>query len=529
MSGGLTVEDSPLEMLLKEQGNLQTPVGVFSEKHAASKVEPEQAQFYKQLIPLSKPSKGEQYAFKVELDKCTGCKACVSACHSLNGLEDEETWRDVGTIHGDNTEGAYTQTVTTACHHCADPGCLNGCPVLAYEKDEDTGIVRHLDDQCIGCQYCVLKCPYDVPKYSKNLGIVRKCDMCHSRLAEGEAPACVQACPTEAISITIVNTDVTVSTARSGGDFLAGAPAADYTVPTTQYVSDREIPTEAEPADAHALHVEHAHFPLVFMLVLMQLSVGLYTAALIGTNADFAQPVRLMAFVAMALGLFSSTSHLGRPLGAWRAFLGLRKSWLSREIVVFGAFSAVAAAATLSPYLSMLPSSVTPVATLLTALVGLVGTYCSVMIYADTQRVFWRFPVTLGKFFGSAVGLGLAGSLSVAAFTGELSNVCLVGVASFFVLKFALELTQLTASKSDSMTAAKKSALIMLQPLSSITASRYASGMIGVLCVTALLVPSANPILGVLGFAFLLLGEILERTLYFKAVVALKMPGAITS
>ena len=44
---------------------------------------------------------------------------------------------------------------------------MNGCPVGAYEKDADTGIVRHLDDQCIGCSYCILKCPYDVPKYSK--------------------------------------------------------------------------------------------------------------------------------------------------------------------------------------------------------------------------------------------------------------------------------------------------------------------------------------------------------------------------
>ncbi|MGB0413625.1 MAG: 4Fe-4S binding protein, partial [Coraliomargarita sp.] len=86
-------------MLLKEQGTLQTPVGVFSAAHEAASAEPEQAQFYKQLLPLSKPEAGEQYAFKVDLDRCTGCKACVSACHSLNGLDEDETWRDVGSIH----------------------------------------------------------------------------------------------------------------------------------------------------------------------------------------------------------------------------------------------------------------------------------------------------------------------------------------------------------------------------------------------------------------------------------------------
>ena len=55
------------------------------------------------------------------------------------------------------------QHVTTACHHCLDPACLNACPVDAYEKDPVTGIVRHLDDQCFGCQYCTLACPYDAP------------------------------------------------------------------------------------------------------------------------------------------------------------------------------------------------------------------------------------------------------------------------------------------------------------------------------------------------------------------------------
>ena len=60
----------------------------------------------------------------------------------------------------------YLQTVTTACHHCVEPACAEGCPVLAYDKNPITGIVSHLDDQCIGCSYCILKCPYDVPKFN---------------------------------------------------------------------------------------------------------------------------------------------------------------------------------------------------------------------------------------------------------------------------------------------------------------------------------------------------------------------------
>jgi formate dehydrogenase iron-sulfur subunit len=193
--------DSFLAELLADQQRLITPAARAS---AVFDAQPPhlRGEAFRDLIPLSAPGPGERYAFEVDLDSCSGCKACVVACHSLNGLDETESFRDVGLVLGTDSCGApFQQTVTSACHHCEDPGCLNGCPVLAYEQDPVTGIVRHLDDQCIGCSYCVLKCPYDVPKYNERLGIVRKCDMCHGRLAEGEAPACAQACPTHAIKI----------------------------------------------------------------------------------------------------------------------------------------------------------------------------------------------------------------------------------------------------------------------------------------------------------------------------------------
>jgi Fe-S-cluster-containing dehydrogenase component/DMSO reductase anchor subunit len=519
-------------MLLKEQGTLQTPVSVFSAQHEHATVAPAQAQFYKQLIPLSKPGTGEQYAFKVDLDRCTGCKGCVAACHSLNGLDDDETWRDVGTIHGGLEGASYTQTVTTACHHCADPACLNGCPVLAYEKDPETGIVRHLDDQCIGCQYCVLKCPYDVPKYSKSLGIVRKCDMCHDRLAEGEAPACVQACPTEAISITIVNTQSVTDAAHSGATFLPAAPSAEYTVPTTQYVTNREIPANVEASDHYALRPEHAHLPLVVMLVLTQLSAGLYAFSLIPSDGAVANTARLIAFVAMGIGLAASTSHLGRPLGAWRAFLGLRRSWLSREIVIFGGFSGVAAAYTASGFFEQIPASVVLLLGLATVGTGLLGVFCSVMIYHDTQRPFWNFPVSYGKFFGTTFGLSLAAYLSVHSVvsTEHTPSVGLVAVIGLFLIKMSLEATQLRAANQSEMAPAKKSALLMLKPLKAITLARYSFGVAGLLCFAGVLVGVApSSLLSVSGFVLLLVGELLERVLFFQAVAAPKMPGAFTS
>ena len=216
---------------------------------------------------------GQQYAFEVDLDACTGCKACVTGCHTMNGLDEGELWRTVGLLHGGSALAPVQQTVTTSCHHCLEPACMIGCPAEAYEKDPRTGIVRHLADHCIGCQYCTFTCPYDAPKYNRERGIVRKCDMCETRLAIGVAPACVQACPNEAIKIGIVDREALVDESASSA-FLPGAAGAGHTVPTTHYATARPVPRNLLPADWYAVSPEKPHGPLVVMLVLTQLSAG---------------------------------------------------------------------------------------------------------------------------------------------------------------------------------------------------------------------------------------------------------------
>src|SRR5882672_5949185 len=109
---------------LEEQQNL-TAVERFSSVHDGMHMpgaKPRLESHYRDLLPLEKPRPGQQYAFEVDLDRCTGCKACVTACHNLNGLEPDETWRSVGLIH--NVIGKpLQQTVTTACQHCLEPAC----------------------------------------------------------------------------------------------------------------------------------------------------------------------------------------------------------------------------------------------------------------------------------------------------------------------------------------------------------------------------------------------------------------------
>lgn len=519
-----------LAELLAEQGQLQTPVARFSAAHGSGS---QLSALSSQLIPLTKPGPGEQYAFEVDLDSCSGCKACVVACHALNGLEDNESWRDVGLVHGGSRASPFQQTITTACHHCADPGCLNGCPVLAYEKDPVTGIVRHLDDQCIGCQYCVLKCPYDVPKYSERLGIVRKCDMCHNRLAEGEAPACVQACPTEAIKIVKVEMHIASARRVDTSAFLSAAPDPSYTQPTTRYVSKQPLPDNAAAADAAALRPQAPHWPLIFMLTLIPMAVGCYSAAsvlaLAGPDKFVTYYMTNIGWLAGAAGLGASVFHLGQPLRAWRIFLGWRKSWLSREAMVFGAWFGAATAATIAangwsslalPRLPLLAA---------TTLIGLAGLFCSVMIYVDTQRVFWRFANTAPRFFGSAVILGLAGALTAPGAPLALGYALVLAT----LLKLAFEARALAPIKEADdgrHSPARQTARLLTGPLRPANELRVLAAMLGGILLPFTIAAGAAPAVAAwpaLGLA--LLGELAERYLFFRAVDAPKMPGTVRS
>ena len=273
----LGTELTPIDILLGRQAEM-TPVERFARLHEDDLV-PAGERWWSDRLPTALPGVGQQYAFAVDMDSCTGCKACVSACNNLNGLDGDEQWRTVTTVHGDTPAGPSVLTVTAACHHCVEPACMAGCPVDAYEKDPITGIVAHLDDQCIGCSYCTLTCPYEVPLYNSSLGIVRKCDMCRGRLADGEAPACVQGCPNGAITITVVDVDevieglerdLEVAAAADGvadrPRLVPGAPDSTLTVPTTQYRSSRT--SHGSFADHRVVKPGHAHTPLAVMLTL---------------------------------------------------------------------------------------------------------------------------------------------------------------------------------------------------------------------------------------------------------------------
>lgn len=495
---------------------------------------PAQAKFYRDLIPLTLPPAGQQYAFEVDLDKCSGCKACVTACHALNGLDDDETWRDVGLLHGDDWRAPFQMTVTTACHHCVEPGCLEGCPVLAYDKDPVTGIVRHLDDQCIGCQYCVMKCPYEVPQYSAKRGIVRKCDMCSDRLQNGEAPACVQACPSQAIRITFANmsevterfrNDLTVTSSAAVNPFLPTAPSPNHSLPTTIYKTNRRFPANLLAGDHAKLSPAPAHLPLVFMLVLSQLAVGASIASLFVTPAKFpAFTAAIIGVLALAIG----TLHLGQPLKAWRAFLGWRTSWFSREAIAFAGFVFLAV-------LNALPLSPIPpwhiIFALSASVFGIAAVACSAMVYADTPREFWNAPRSFGRFLGTTALLSLSALLLM---SGEhtLPVVALMCVTTFAKLAFEHRIfLHLTDEDAPAPGPLSKTARLLASELGKIARFRILCGIVGGIALPLLLAVDVAShggnrfIFAICALAICVLGELLERYLFFTAVAPAKMPG----
>ncbi len=551
-----------IDLYLTEQQSLSA-VEQFNRWHDA----PHKAkQAYRSLLPATTPGPGQQYAFEVDLDRCSGCKACVVACHTLNGLDENETWRDVGLLVGGSRTAPMMQHVTAACHHCLEPACMSACPVNAYEKDPLTGIVKHLDDQCFGCQYCTMACPYDVPKYHSGKGIVRKCDMCSSRLAVGEPPACVQACPHEAITIQIVNQQQVAEDAEAAV-FLPAAPDPQITLPTTTYKTKQVFPRNLLPADYFRVNPQHAHWPLVVMLVLTQLSVGAFIAWLVlepflgDAQVEDLRPLHAASSLGFGLlALTASLFHLGRPQFAFRAVLGLRHSWLSREIVAFGLFAGLAAAyaiavvfqQSLSEWVSTL-RHVTWVKWLGwgVAVSGVFAIFCSTMIYVFTRRECWSMTRVGVRFVLTSALLGVATvwlsmlvamlvrpSAALSELLRESGPLLCQTLITLTAVKLIWEAAIFRHLLLRRMTPLQRSALLLSHELSNTTMARFALGILGGLFMPALLSGRAGTIsnsaelvqfVAMAGLLFIacLAGKLLERYLFFAACAAPRMPGGI--
>lgn len=355
-------------------------------------------------MPSRAPGPGEQYRFHFDMRRCIGCKCCVVACNEQNGNPAAINWRRVAEIEGGSYPHTHRAYLSMGCNHCVNPTCLSGCPVDAYTKDPITGIVRHSAEACIGCQYCTWTCSYGVPQYNPERGVVGKCDMCHGRLEHGQAPACVSACPEGAIQIEIVKTADwrAAAAATIGGE---GIPVGDVSVSTTRITMSAHRPPDEQPVGAPVIP-GHAHWALVLMTVLTQLSVGAFVTIWLlqvlgaGTRLGAAA---LTSLLVAALALNGATLHLGRPAHAYRALRMWRRSWLSREVLLFTLFSGVASLYAALLWLN-LPGSV--VLGGLTSAIGIAGVTASGYIYRVPSRPAWNTRLTPVQFNMTAAALG---------------------------------------------------------------------------------------------------------------------------
>lgn len=189
---------------------------------------------------------------------CVGCQACVFKCQEVNELEVNpaselhskneklseythniiQIWSDGTGENKDQLDDGYAY-IKRQCMHCVDPNCVSACPVSAMKKDPVTGIVTNDPDTCTGCRYCMVACPYNVPKYEYNnpLGQIQKCQLCNQkgveRLDNGQLPGCVEVCPTGAVIFG--RRDELLKEARRR---IAAKPGEEYRYPRLSLDSD---------------------------------------------------------------------------------------------------------------------------------------------------------------------------------------------------------------------------------------------------------------------------------------------------
>jgi len=149
----------------------------------------------------------KQVGILVDVTRCTGCNQCVEACAEANQLgasnfmvqqsPDGLSARRWSSIV-ESPEGGF---VRKFCRHCLEPACVSACPVGAMYRTSE-GVVLYDSQKCMGCRYCMMACPFGIPRYEWDspAPIVQKCTLCYSRLEQGQLPACVETCPEQVLT-----------------------------------------------------------------------------------------------------------------------------------------------------------------------------------------------------------------------------------------------------------------------------------------------------------------------------------------
>lgn len=486
------------------------------------------------LLPLDA---GEQYRFSFAMEACVGCHSCEVACAEQNATPVDKAWRRVGELEGGVFPTTKRLNLSMACNHCLEPTCLSGCPTQAYTKLHN-GVVRHDAAECIGCQYCIWNCPYEVPVYDKATKVVAKCDMCLPRLSEGQSPACVLACPTHAITVEPVN--VAAWRADHATADAPGLPPASITVSTTRIVTPAGLPDLVAATD-HSVEPEDPHWPLVALTLLTQLSLGTVASTVMAEAAGGAGRGGLAggavgAALAGAVALAASLLHLGRPAIAFKALRNWRTSWLSREVALLSAFSAAslayAAAWEWGDSLGIgrsarLAIGIGAVAT------GMAGVYASGRLYLVPARPVWNSKRTLVAFFATGLATGpLLALLCLdrSALPPSLVTALMAGAAGGGLVQLGATRHLLRTVHSCTDRQHRGTATLLTVRFPQLLGFRVVSVFVTIaLLVWALTVPVASPSAGGRLAGALLVaacGELAGRYLFYVTVVPFRVAGS---
>jgi formate dehydrogenase iron-sulfur subunit len=158
----------------------------------------------------------ESFGVLHDISRCIGCRRCEAACQRVNDLPVPKVpFEDLSVLSKMRRPDAAAFTVVNSlgppdrplfvkrqCNHCLEPACASACFVKAFHKDK-SGAVSYNANLCVGCRYCMIACPFNIPAYEYNEAFaprVRKCTLCQPRIEKGQLPGCVEACPKEALT-----------------------------------------------------------------------------------------------------------------------------------------------------------------------------------------------------------------------------------------------------------------------------------------------------------------------------------------
>jgi formate dehydrogenase iron-sulfur subunit len=233
------------------------------------------------------------YGILIDVTKCTACEKCVAACTANKGLDPWQADRDRAVTADGLSEHRLSAVLKVAdgrfarksCMHCLEPSCVSACIVGGLTKTPE-GPVVYDRDKCIGCRYCMLACPFHVPRYEwdETVPYMVKCDMCSDRLSHNRPPACVEACPQKAL--TFGDRDQLLSRARA---LIRQSPdryrqhiwgEKEFSGTSVMYVSDVDLAPLGWPAGG-APAIPSLTEPLIHKTPFIGLGVA---TALLGLN-----------------------------------------------------------------------------------------------------------------------------------------------------------------------------------------------------------------------------------------------------